>query len=224
MSSVLRVSHNLSQDVSAYVKRIAADVIAARGTFVVALSGGSLPSNLLPLLEDETVDFGRWEVFFVDERHVPLTHADSNFLACRALLAKVPPERVHAIRPELPLKECAADYEARLRGKLLDLVLLGMGEDGHTASLFPGHPLLQETQLLVAPIDNSPKPPPARVTMTLPLITAAAHVAFVAGGAGKQDALAWIFREQRKDLPSAMVLERRKDTVFFTDAKAVAKI
>jgi 6-phosphogluconolactonase len=224
MSSALRVSDNLPRDVCAYVKRIAAEAIEARGTFVVALSGGSLPNNLLPLLEDESVDFRRWEVVFVDERHVPLTHADSNFLASRALLVKVPAERVQAIRPELGLKECAAEYEARLRDKRLDLVLLGMGEDGHTASLFPGHALLQEAKLLVAPIADSPKPPPARVTMTLPLITSAAHIAFVAGGAAKQDAVAWIFKEHRKDVPSAMVLERRKDTVFFTDAKAIAKI
>ncbi len=224
MSVVPRVSDNLPRDVSAFVKRVSAEAIAARGSFLVAVSGGSLPSNLLPLLEDSEVDFAKWEVFFVDERHVPLEHPDSNFLACRAALAKVPRAQVHAINPALPLDECAADYERQLAGKKLDLVLLGMGEDGHTASLFPGHALLRESVKLVASISDSPKPPPARVTMTVPLITSAAYVAFVAGGAGKQDAMVWIFKEHRSDVPSAMVLERRKDTVFFTDAKAVAKL
>lgn len=149
--------------------------IAERGQFVVALSGGSLPSNLISLVQDASVEFDKWHVFFVDERYVALNHSDSNFLACSAALARVPANQVHPIDPSLPLDDCAAAYEKQFKSKL-DLVLLGMGEDGHTASLFPGHALLREESRLIAPITDSPKPPPSRVTMTFPMIASARQV------------------------------------------------
>ena len=99
-----------------------------------------------------------------------------------------------------------------------------MGEDGHTASLFPNHPLLQEERRLIAPISDSPKPPSNRVTFTFPLIVSAREIAFVAGGAGKIDAMEWIFKQKRQDIPAAIVLQKRPDTVFFTDKKAAAKL
>ncbi len=113
---------------------------------------------------------------------------------------------------------------AQLSGGKLDMVLLGMGEDGHTASLFPGHALLSERTRLVAPIRDSPKPPPARVTFTLPLITSARSIAFVAAGDGKADPLLWIFKQQRHDVPSGRVRQLRPDTVWFVDHAAVAKL
>ena len=99
-----------------------------------------------------------------------------------------------------------------------------MGEDGHTASLFPGHALLNETKALIAPISDSPKPPPQRVTFTFPLLQAAKHLAFAATGAGKQDPMRWIFTETRKGTPAGMVPEKRPDTVFFVDKAATAKL
>lgn len=99
-----------------------------------------------------------------------------------------------------------------------------MGEDGHTASLFPGHALLSEQTRLIAPIRDSPKPPPARVTFTFPLIASARHIAFVAAGDGKADPLLWIFKEHRAGVPSGRVRELRPDTVWFVDKAAVAKL
>ena len=141
----------------------------------------------------------QWHVFFADERLVPLDHADSNYLLARqTLLDKLPAIRhVHAVDVSLGHAAAAAAYEAELRGLVparpgapppagggaalpsLDLVLLGMGPDGHTCSLFPGHPLLGERDRLVADIVDSPKPPPRRVTLTFPALAAARRVAFV---------------------------------------------
>ena len=221
-----RVSAALARDVSHHVAQLSASAVAAHGSFVIALSGGSLPSFLLPLLDDPSVAWDRWTVFFVDERLVPAGHPDSNRAACAALLARVPAERVEGVRDELSPEEAARDYAARLEkvGRPIDLAMLGMGEDGHTASLFPGHALLDEKVRLVASIVDSPKPPPTRVTMTLPTIVAARNIVFVAAGTGKQDALAAIFGEKRPGIPAGMVLHQRPDTVFFTDAAAAAKL
>jgi 6-phosphogluconolactonase len=111
MINPLRVCENLPQDVSAFVKEASKKAIAERGQFVVALSGGSLPNMLLSLLQDGTVHFSKWQVLFVDERFVPLDHADSNFLACSPLLARVPRQQIYAIDPTLSLERCAAEYE-----------------------------------------------------------------------------------------------------------------
>merc|ERR1712146_296047 len=99
---------------------------------------------------------------------------------------------------------------------VIDLVLLGMGPDGHTASLFPGHALLNETEKSVASITDSPKPPPQRITLTLPVINKARNIAFMATGASKCDALRSIFRDSDCQLPSAKV-ER---AIWFVDEAA----
>ena len=125
--------------------------------------------------------------------------------------------------------DCAASYAAKLRaatgageGELpvIDLVLLGMGPDGHTASLFPGHALLAEAELAVAAIEDSPKPPPRRVTLTLPTINAARAVAFVCTGAGKAGALAEV-RATAPGAADALPSARVRGAVWFVDSPAV---
>lgn len=102
----------------------------------------------------------------------------------------------------------------------LDLVLLGMGPDGHTCSLFPGHPLLKESKRLIAPITDSPKPPSQRITFTLPLVRAARARAFVAAGAGKADMLPKVLEDQTSQLPSSLV----GPSEWFVDQPAAAKL
>lgn len=157
----------------------------------------------------------QWHVFYADERCVPLDDPDSNHAAHAALFAqpwwKAPAASVHAIDATLAPPACAAAYEATIRAVVggvaagsgagagasfaassvpsFDLVLLGMGPDGHTASLFPGHPLLGEGTLLVAPITDSPKPPPCRVTFTLPLLAGARAIAVITTGEAKAERL-----------------------------------
>lgn len=164
----------------------------ARGPrFTVALSGGSLPTNLAPLASTPGIQWDKWHIFFADERIVPLTSPDSNYRACaEAFLSKVPipAAQVHPINTDFlngredeesaarAAQAVADDYESQMVQVFatpdavlfpsFDLILLGMGPDGHTCSLFPGHKLLDEDELWVAPITDSPKPPASRVTIT----------------------------------------------------------
>ena len=229
-------SGHLDAALGLYVCEAAAEAIARRGVFVLCISGGSLPAPLasalawahgagLPLRSE------CWHVFYADERHVPLAASDSNHCAAAAALAGAPwfQAALHPIDPALPLGACAEAYAAELgaqlarSGGVVDMVLLGMGPDGHTASLFPGHALLTEARLLVAPIADSPKPPPARVTLTLPAITSARAVAFVALGEAKAPLVAAIASAapEARALPAAMVHAASAAPVtWFLDAAA----
>jgi 6-phosphogluconolactonase len=175
---------------------------SAGDRFSVALVGGSPPRLLYELLATEFQDKAPWEhihFFWSDERYVPHDHADSNVLMVRGALfdkVNVPAENIHAPPTELDDPEQAAiRYEATIREfsafkkPCLDWVLLGLGEDGHFASLFPGSSALEENTRSVIVVRNSPKPPPVRLTMTLPLINQAAHVHFLVSGGGKAYAL-----------------------------------
>ena len=159
-------------------------------------------------------------MYFADERAVPLDNEDSNYkLLHEELLSKVPipPSNVHPLDPTLldDLEELSDAYEKELikefatknaaRFPVFDLILLGMGPDGHTASLFPGHELLSEDDRWVAYIEDSPKPPPKRITLTYPVINHAARVAFVSTGEGKKEVLREILDEPEKGLPAARV-------------------
>jgi len=211
----------------------ASEAVEARGRFRVALAGGTTPLAAYRRLASapwaELVPWSAVEVFFGDERCVGECDLDRNDAAAReALLLKVPipPENVHPI-PSLA-RDAPERYEALLRARLdapapavpvLDLVLLGLGEDGHTASLFPGHPALRETARLVARVDGAPKPPPSRVTFTLPLLDAARAVAFVVSGAAKRAALARVLAGDRA-LPAACVNPASGERLFFLDRAA----
>ena len=211
--------------------------IGARGAFCVALSGGSIPTILgAPLLAQAArAQFDKWVVFLADERYVAIDDPDSNLGAWRKALldaAGVPKLQQHALDVGRPLGEAAAAYETALRAALparggpappqLDLALLGMGPDGHTASLFPGHPLLAERSLFVAPIADSPKPPPQRVTLTLPALNAARLVLFVATGASKAGPLRRAFADP-PDVPAGLVVGEER-TVWLVDEPAAAEV
>ncbi|CAH0026847.1 unnamed protein product [Clonostachys rhizophaga] len=226
-----------------YIVQSQALGLARHGIFKVAVSGGSLPKTLAAALlapstsDDDVIDFNKWEIFFADERVVPLDHADSNYALLKSeLLDKIPADQqptVHTIDVAHldDLQEVADSYEQVLvssfasrdsvRLPIFDLLLLGCGPDGHTCSLFPGHPLLRETNAWVAPIDDSPKPPPKRITLTLPVVTHAVRVAFVATGAGKKDIMKDIF-DADKGLPCALVNEGAGDRAsWFVDEPAI---
>ncbi|KAM3444721.1 hypothetical protein NHJ13734_001071 [Beauveria thailandica] len=216
---------------------------ARHDSFKVAVSGGSLPKTLAAALlapstgPNDKLDFTRWEIFFADERAVPLDHADSNYALLKTeLLDKLPADQQPAVHPidatHLDeVQELADAYEQTLvasfasrdsvRLPIFDLVLLGCGPDGHTCSLFPNHPLLRETSAWVASISDSPKPPPKRITLTLPVITHAVRVAFVATGAGKKEIMKQIF-DTADGLPCTLVNEGAGDRCsWFVDEPAV---
>ena len=180
----------------------------------IALTGGTTPRGCYQLLATRPIEWGRVTVLFGDERCVAPDDPESNFrMAFETLLSKVFPASVHRVAAELGAEAAAADYERVLRcvGDL-DLVLLGLGEDGHTASLFPGHRELRAEGLVTA-VHDAPKPPSERVSLTVNAINAARRVVFLATGHAKRDA----FRRAvggLPDVPAGMV----RDPVWIVDA------
>jgi 6-phosphogluconolactonase len=189
----------LSRAVADLFVRVTTDAVRARSRCAVALSGGSTPKSIYRLLASEPfrarVQWEQIEFFWGDERHVPLDHADSNYrMAAETLLSKVPvrPRRIHHVRAGIPDAALAAqEYEDDIRSTLgadamprFDLILLGLGADGHTASLFPGTAAVTERQRLCV-ANWVPRFNAHRITMTFPLINAARLVAFIVSGADK---------------------------------------
>lgn len=192
-----------------------------RGIFRVALSGGGTPKQVYPLLLEperrDAVDWSSVEFFWGDERAVPPDHPESNFgVAYQVLISPLPnarPDRIHRMPAEAPdLDAAALSYESELRlafdargsaPPAFDLIWLGMGPDGHTASLFPGSVALDETERWV--VGNwAPGPEAWRMTLTFPVLNAGRDVIFVATGADKADALRAV-RAGGSDLPAARV-------------------
>ncbi|XP_012689222.1 6-phosphogluconolactonase [Clupea harengus] len=209
---------------------------AGRSQFSVGLSGGSLVSMLskeLPTLPG--LDCSKWVVGFCDERVVPFDDPESTYgLYKNQLFSKIniPDEGILAIDPSLPVEQCAEDYAHKLNQvfpnedvPVFDMLLLGMGPDGHTCSLFPGHALLQETQKIIAPISDSPKPPPCRVTMTLPVVNAARCVVFVSTGGSKAPVLKEVLEGgEGPALPAARVAPTQGELLWLVDEPASASL
>jgi 6-phosphogluconolactonase len=173
------------------------------GARSLVLAGGTTPERCYELLADADVEWGHISILFGDERCVPPDHQDSNFRMARlVLLDKVFPGTVYRMPAEFGPNVGAGLY-AHIVASVspLDLVTLGVGEDGHTASLFPGHPALQAEGLVVG-IRDSPKPPPQRVTLTLHALRTARRVIILATGAEKADAVA---KAKRGEVPSGMI-------------------
>lgn len=196
----------------------------------VAISGGSLPNVLAKGLEEtDMVSLcDTWKIFLADERLVPLDHVDSNYKLAKDEL-RLSDSHFFPIRPELipdPVR-CAEEYALRLKDEgvdKFDVVLLGLGPDGHTASLFPGHPLLREESKRVASIVNSPKPPPERITLTFPMINEAENVIFVVTGESKADVVQRIFEVEDSGLPGQMVRPDSGNLFWVIDQAAASKL
>jgi 6-phosphogluconolactonase len=187
----------------------AADIAQALrgGARSLVLAGGTTPKRCYELLSELDIEWGRVSVLFGDERCVPPLDPESNYrMAKETLLDRVSPGNVYRIPAELGPEEGADLYADVVEFVApLDLVVLGVGEDGHTASLFPGHPALKADGLTVG-IHDSPKPPPGRVSLTLEVLRDARRVIILATGAGKADAVA---RARRGKVPSGMIPRAR---------------
>jgi len=218
--------------------------IRARGVFNLALAGGSTPKRLYEILADPAVEPGDgipWKhvhIFFGDERFVPADHPDSNFkMSSTALLDHVPlaAGAVYRIPTEIhDPAACAARYEAEIREALvpeskgsprLDLILLGMGADGHTASLFPGVPVETETERLVM-ANWVEKLASFRISFTLPFINNARAVMFLVAGANKADALARVLDPTPTEdpLPAARVRPTAGKLLWLVDTEAASRL
>jgi len=199
-----------------------AEAIAARGAFHLVLAGGNTPRYCYEVLREMPLDWSRVHIWFGDERCVPAGHEDRNDrMADDALLSHVPipASHVHRMAAELGPDEGARLYAEELAlvpamdMLRFDMIHLGMGEDGHTASLFPGHATLSDARLAL-PVLDSPKPPPERVSMGLSVFNAARRKLILAAGAGKREALARI--EAGEALPVAMI----NDALWLLDRAA----
>ena len=241
------VDSELAPNLRRYILDQQNEAFARHDTFRIAVSGGSLPKTLAKALlpssngsPDDKVDFSKWHVFYADERCVPLDHEDSNHRLVQAeWLDQIPKDtskpKVYPIDEKYldDAQEMADQYEKGLvsvfaardsvKLPLFDLILLGCGPDGHTCSLFPDHPLLRETDAWVMSIADSPKPPPKRITLSLPVVTHAMKIAFVATGGGKSGIMKKIFEtDEGSKLPCGLVNSGAGDKVsWFCDHAAV---
>jgi len=182
---------SLRHDICEAIVKSANEAIAARGKFLIVLAGGNTPKAIYSVLRDLPMDWSKWHIYHGDERCLPINHEDRNSLmANQAWLdhVKIPAHQVHNIPAELGAIEGAKAYTKTLEGApTFDMVLLGLGEDGHTASLFPNHKV--DNSADAVPVFNSPKPPSERVTISQNRLNNTHAVIFMVTGAGKQEAV-----------------------------------
>jgi 6-phosphogluconolactonase len=213
--------------------------IDERERFALSLAGGSTPKVLYASLADADLDWSRVHFFFGDERCVPPDHAESNYrMAREALLSKVavPPANVHRMRAELAsVDEAAMSYQHELRAFFeladasdvprFDLVLLGMGPDGHTASLFPETSAVEERERLVTAV-WVPKFGVHRITLTARAINAAACALFLVAGKDKADTLKAVLEGPKKpsELPAQLIAPHEGELLWFVERAAAASL
>ena len=188
---VLKDAESVAQRARNEILAIAATAISKRGRFSIVLAGGTTPERAYTLLAQSESDWAHWHVYLGDERCLPTQARERNsVMASRTLtgIVPIPAGQVHPIPAEFGAEKAALLYENEIAPALpFDLVLLGMGEDGHTASLFPGH--VHDPKRLVLPIHNAPKPPPNRVSLSYRAIEASRELLILVTGAGKQTAV-----------------------------------
>ena len=213
--------------------RLAEAAIQQSGRFSVALSGGNTPRTVYSLLSSEhkELPWDRIHIFFGDERCVPPDHPDSNFrMASESLLNKVrlPEGNVHRIRAELQPEAAAEDYDNQLREFFnlndhdwprFDLVFLGLGDDGHTASLFPGSSALNDVSSRVA-ANWVEKLHTFRITLTFPVLNRAADVIFLVSGPGKAEILSAVLKPGDREYPSQRVQPEAGRLLWLADQDA----
>ncbi len=223
--------------------RCARDAVAARGRFTVTLSGGSTPKRMFEMLADpphrDQVDWSKTHIFWGDERSVPPDHRDSNYrMANEAMLSRlpIPVAQIHRIEAERKDRDAAArDYQAVIAKTFgvdpngeppaFDLVLLGMGPDGHTASLFPHTTALTEAKRWVV-VNFVPKFNTDRVTLTAPILNKARAVLFLVAGADKVQPLVEVLEgpPDPSRLPSQLIAPTGGALLWFVDRLAAAKL
>ncbi len=194
----------------------------------IALAGGSTPQRAYELLADMQGTWSHVHLWLSDERCVPADHEDANQrMVDEALVSRLRAEDrpvVHGVRGELGPEDAAWLYGRELQRHMgeepvFDLVLLGLGPDGHTASLFPGHAEARATAAPVISVRDSPKPPPERITFTLPLIARARYTLLLATGEGKREALGRV-RAGDDELPVARLVDAGLDEILCDEAAA----
>jgi 6-phosphogluconolactonase len=211
---ILDTADQVAQTAYQHILNAAEHAIAEHGTFKLVLAGGSTPEKVYRLLAQAEADWSKWFIYYGDERCLPADHADRNSLmATQAFLDKVaiPEAQIFTIPAELGPEQAAKAYQHIVASALpFDMVLLGMGEDGHTASLFPGHQH-QEDELAHA-VYHSPKPPPERVSISAKALSNTGQLIFLITGVNKQVAVKnW---RSGQDLPIATIVPENPVDIY----------
>ena len=238
-----RDSQAWAQAAAEFVLEVGEEAVRTNGRFLIALSGGTTPETLYRALTSpafaDRFDWSRTTFFFSDERCVPPDDPRSNYALAKKILftpLNIMPSQVYRMAGESGDPRAAAfEYEQQLRlatktsssaQPSLDLVLLGLGEDGHTASLFPGASILRDRQRVIA-ATQSPKDPPNRMTMTLAAINRASVILFLVAGASKSGVVRAILdprTEAERQLPAALVSPEEGRLIWFLDRAAAAEL
>jgi len=233
IDTVIADAITLGQALASDVEAEGTRAIAARGKFTLAIPGGSVASTFFLQLAQLSFDWSRTEFFWTDERAVSPDDPESNYGIARSLWlqpAGVPSKQIHRMPADRSdLETAAREYADELRRiagdpPVLDLVLLGVGEDGHVASLFPGHAATSNEQALVAVVADAPKPPPRRMTLTLPVLTSARRDIVAAMGKSKAPALRDGLEGRDSGLPIAAVLHRSARLLLLLDPDAARNL
>jgi 6-phosphogluconolactonase len=218
----------LAEAAAAWTTERITAAVAARRACYLALAGGETPRRCYERLAqppyDRSLPWPSVFVYWSDERQVPLDDPASNYAMGRAALldhVPIPPGQVFPLvgDPMPAMGRVPKDPQGRPR---FDLIHLGLGEDGHTASLFPGHPALEEQRAFVTAVHDAPKPPPERLTLTLPVLNAARAVLFMVQGASKREALARVLRRDPA-LPASRVQPVDGELLFIVDRAAAGR-
>lgn len=223
------------ESIAAYFVEEAKQSISTKGRFDVSLSGGSSPKKLYELLAQkysDAIDWSKVYLFFGDERYVAHDHPDSNYLMATTALAplNLKDSQILKVDTSLDPESAALDYERCIKRHFgddvsFDLVLLGLGDDAHTASLFPGTSILFNDENLVKDVYLEDKQV-FRISMTAPLINNAKHIAFLTFGEGKADAIQHVL-EGEKDItkyPAQLIKPVNGEVLWFVDEAAVSKL
>ena len=233
---ILATKVDLARAAAEHFAHKSSEAVAQKGSFSVALSGGSTPKALYKLLADpnepfrDKIPWSNIHFYWSDERHVPPDHPDSNYrIANEALLSRVPvtPANVHRVISENPAADAARDYEDTILNQIggdprLDLILLGVGNDGHTASIFPRSDVLHETKHLVA-APWVEKLNTYRITMTLPLLNNGASVVFLVSGAEKSQIVKEVLEGPEK-YPAQAVKPTNGELIWMLDQDAASSL
>jgi 6-phosphogluconolactonase len=238
--SVYPDTDTLSRDAAQYIVRLANESVVLHGRFTIALSGGTTPRKLYGMLGDEPyrsqIDWALVDIFWSDERCVPPDSEDSNYLLAQQVLLNkipIPAAQIHRMpADELDRDTASQAYTNAMRRVFatngipsFDLIQLGMGPEGHTASLFPHQASLHEQQRLVMPV-SVPKPPPPRLTFTPPILNAAHNILFLVTGADKADAVQAVLEDEYNpdEYPAQIVRPTNGEVVWMLDTKAASTL
>ncbi|MBV6522605.1 MAG: Glucosamine-6-phosphate deaminase [Gemmatimonadaceae bacterium] len=235
MTVTVGAEERLAADFTRLVTKLAREAIVERRSFSMAIPGGSVLDRLVSRLVSASIDWSRVDLFWCDERAVPPSDAASNYGSARRLLldrlaSQGALPREHRMRGEVEdapfaARLAATDLVATLGDPpSLDLMVMGVGEDGHVCSLFPGHRALLELVDRVIVEPASPKAPPVRLTMTLPVIAAARHVILAAFGSSKAAAMRVAIEDIQSALPVAMARRLAQRCTIYLDHDAAAML